>query len=120
MMAAIDFNREQVFIGNVLKCRPPQNRDPLPEEIRLCEPHLHAQLMIIQPSLICALGRIAAQALLKTTAPLGRLRGEFHDYQGIGLIATYHPAALLRNPGFKRGAWEDLKFLRREHDRLYG
>lgn len=120
MLAAIDFNREQVFIGNVLKCRPPQNRDPLPEEIRLCEPHLHAQLTIIQPRLICALGRIATQALLKTTAPLGRLRGAVHDYRGIGLIATYHPAALLRNPGFKRGAWEDLKLLRREHDRLLG
>ena len=118
MLAAIHFNRQEVFIGNILKCRPPNNRDPLPEEIQLCEPHLHAQLAIIEPNLICALGRIAAQTLLRTTEPLGRLRGDIHEYRGIGLIATYHPAALLRNPGFKRGAWEDLKLLRREHDRL--
>jgi DNA polymerase len=118
MLAAIKFRREDVFIGNILKCRPPNNRDPLPAEIQSCEPHLHAQLAIIQPSLICALGRIAAQTLLKTTAPLSRLRGKIHDYLGIGLIATYHPAALLRNPQLKRGAWDDLQLLRREHDRL--
>jgi DNA polymerase len=100
-----------------LKCRPPNNRDPLPAEVQLCEPHLQAQLAIIQPRLICALGRIAAQTLLKTTAPLSRLRGQIHEYRGIGLITTYHPAALLRNPQLKRGAWEDLLLLRQEHDR---
>jgi DNA polymerase len=118
MLKAIDLSRSEVFIGNILKCRPPNNRDPLPDEVRNCEPHLQAQLSIIQPALICALGRIAAQTLLGTTAPLGKLRGSIHDYQGIGLIATYHPAALLRNPNWKRGAWEDLLLLRREHDRL--
>lgn len=118
MLAAIHFSREEVFIGNILKCRPPKNRDPLPEEIQLCEPHLHAQLAIIRPWLICALGRIATQTLLKTSAPLSRLRGQIHDYQGVKLIATYHPAALLRNPRLKRGAWEDLLLLRREHDRI--
>jgi len=118
MLAAINFSREEVFIGNILKCRPPNNRDPLPTEVQLCEPHLHAQLTIIQPRLICALGRIAAQTLLKVTTPLSRLRGQVHDYRGIGLVATYHPAALLRNPQLKKGAWEDLLLLRREHDRL--
>jgi len=118
MLAAIDFSREEVFIGNILKCRPPHNRDPLPTEVQLCEPHLHAQLAIIQPRLICALGRIAAQTLLRGTTPLGQLRGQVHDYRGIGLVATYHPAALLRNPQLKKGAWEDLLLLRREHDRL--
>ncbi len=118
MLEAINLRRADVFIGNVLKCRPPQNRDPRPEEISLCEPHLHAQLAIIQPRLICTLGRIAVQDLLQTTAPLRKLRGQLHDYQGIKLIATYHPAALLRNPSLKRGAWEDLLFLRQEHDRL--
>lgn len=120
MLAAIDFKREDVFISNILKCRPPNNRDPLPEEIRLCEPHLHAQMAIIQPRLICALGRIAAQTLLKTTAPLGRLRGQVHEYRGVELIASYHPAALLRFPRFKRETWEDLLLLRREHDRFSG
>jgi uracil-DNA glycosylase family 4 len=120
MLAAIHFSREEVFIGNILKCRPPQNRDPLPEEIQLCETHLHAQLAIIRPWLICALGRIATQTLLKTSAPLSRLRGQIHDYQGVKLIATYHPAALLRNPRLKRGAWEDLQLLRREHDQILG
>jgi len=120
MLAAIDLTREEVFIGNILKCRPPNNRDPLPDEVRHCEPHLQAQLAIIQPALICALGRIAAQTLLGVSAPLGKLRGRVHDYQGIHLIATYHPAALLRNPNWKRGAWEDLLLLRREYDQISG
>jgi len=118
MLAAIDVNREEVFIGNILKCRPPKNRDPLPEEVHCCEPHLQAQLAILQPVIICALGRIAAQTLLRTKSPLGRLRGDIHRYGDIPLVATYHPAALLRNAHFKRGAWEDLLLLRREYDRL--
>ncbi len=118
MLSAIKFCREEVFIGNILKCRPPQNRDPLPEEVELCEPHLRAQLAIVRPRLICALGRIAAQTLLRTSAPLSALRGRVHQYHGMGLIATYHPAALLRNQGLKRRAWEDLQFLRREHDQV--
>jgi uracil-DNA glycosylase family 4 len=118
MLAAIDLKREEVFIGNILKCRPPQNRDPLPEEVRCCEPHLLAQLAILRPVMIVALGRIAAQTLLRTKSPLGRLRGEIHRYGDIPLVATYHPAALLRNQNLKRGAWEDLLLLRREFDRL--
>jgi DNA polymerase len=118
MLAAIDVTREEVFIGNILKCRPPKNRDPLPEEVRCCEPHLLAQLAILRPVIICALGRIAAQTLLQTKTPLGRLRGHIHQYEGIPLVATYHPAALLRNQHLKRGAWEDLLLLRRELDRL--
>lgn len=118
MLAAIDLKRSEVFIGNILKCRPPKNRDPLPEEVHCCEPHLLAQLTILQPAIICALGRIAAQTLLRTKSPLGRLRGEIHRYGDIPLVATYHPAALLRNQHLKRGAWEDLLLLRRELDRL--
>ena len=118
MLASIDLKRPEVFIGNILKCRPPKNRDPLPEEVRCCEPHPQAQLSILQPVIICALGRIAAQTLLRTKAPLGRLRGSIHQYGDIPLLATYHPAALLRNQHLKRGAWEDLLMLRSEYDRL--
>lgn len=118
MLAAIDLKREEVFIGNILKCRPPRNRDPLPQEVECCEPHLQAQLSILRPAIICALGRIAAQTLLRTKSPLGRLRGDIHLYGDIPLVATYHPAALLRNQHLKRGAWEDLLLLRRELDRL--
>jgi len=118
MLAAIDLKRSEVFIGNILKCRPPRNRDPLPDEVCCCEPHLLAQLSILQPAIICALGRIAAQTLLRTKSPLGRLRGRIHLYEDIPLLATYHPAALLRNQNLKRGAWEDLQLLRRELDRL--
>jgi len=101
-----------------LKCRPPGNRDPQPVEIKECEPHLLQQIEILKPEIICALGRIAAQALLKTKAPLNQLRGKFHDYHGIKLIVTYHPAALLRYPQYKKGCWEDMKMLKREHDRI--
>jgi len=110
MIAALGMKREQVFIANVLKCRPPGNRDPLPREIEQCERYLHRQLEIIQPKVIVALGRIAAQALLKTAEPLGRLRGRAHQYGAgnIPLVATYHPAYLLRSPQEKSKAWEDL------------
>ena len=118
MIEATKLSREEVYIGNILKCRPPQNRDPLPAEIEQCEPILIRQIGIIKPKIICALGRIAAQTLLRTTATLGALRGTTHDYHGVPLIATYHPAALLRNPKFKAAAWEDLKFMRREYDGL--
>ncbi|MDH4223001.1 MAG: uracil-DNA glycosylase [candidate division Zixibacteria bacterium] len=120
ILAAINFEREEVYIGNVLKCRPPENRDPLPDEIEKCEPYLIEQIKLIQPKLICALGRIAAQALLKTKQPLNRLRGSFHDYQGIKFMVTYHPAALLRYPQFKKDTWEDVKLLRSEYDRMIG
>lgn len=101
--------REEVYICNVLKCRPPQNRNPLPSEIEECEPYLIRQLEIIQPKVICALGTYAAQTLLKTKAPIGQLRGRWHFYHGIPLRATYHPAYLLRNPADKAKTWEDVK-----------
>lgn len=110
MIAALGMTREQVFIANVLKCRPPQNRDPLPAEIEQCEVYLHRQLALIKPKVIVALGRISAQALLKTGEPLGKLRGRVYQYgrDDIPLVATYHPAYLLRSPGQKAAAWEDL------------
>ena len=118
MIEAIRMRREDVYICNMLKCHPPKNRDPQPDEIGTCAPYLKRQIRIIQPRVICALGRIASQALLQTGAPMRELRGRLHEYEGIPLIATYHPAALLRNPGWKRGAWEDMKQLRRQYDGL--
>ncbi len=110
MIAALGMTREEVFIANVLKCRPPDNRDPQPDEIEQCEPYLHRQLALIKPKVIVALGRISAQALLKTSEPLSKLRGKVHQYgaDNIPLVATYHPAYLLRSPGQKARAWEDL------------
>ena len=118
ILKAINLNREDVFIGNILKCRPPGNRDPLPHEVEQCEPYLMRQLELIQPKLILALGRIAAQTLLKTTQPLGALRGKVHDYHGVKLVVTYHPAALLRYPQYKAGTWEDVQLLRRLYDEV--
>lgn len=119
ILQAINFKREEVYIGNVLKCRPPENRDPLPEEVEKCEPYLLQQIQIIKPEIICALGRISAQVLLKTKLSLGQLRGKFHDYHGIKFLATYHPAALLRYPQYKHQTWEDVKLLRKEYDKLF-
>ncbi len=118
ILEAIQFKREDVYICNILKCRPPNNRDPLPEEIELCEPHLWKQLEIIKPRMILCLGRIAGQALLKTNDTLTSLRGKFHDYRGIKLMVTYHPAALLRNPNWKKPAWEDVQMFRKTYDEL--
>jgi len=120
ILAAIDFKREEIYIANILKCRPPGNRDPLQEEIALCLPYLLHQIEIIKPKVILTLGRISTQVLLKTTAPLSRLRGEVHDFNGISVIATYHPAALLRNPQWKRPTWEDVQRLRRVYDEIVG
>ena len=106
---AMGLDRQDVYICNVLKCRPPSNRDPRPEEIIMCEGILLKQLEIIQPKVICAMGRFAAQTLLKTETTIGRLRGTFHDYHGIPLMPTYHPAYLLRNPHDKRKVWEDVQ-----------
>lgn len=99
---------QQVFIANVIKCRPPGNRNPQPEEVAQCEPFLQRQVQLVQPRLILAMGRFAVQALLKSTEPIGRLRGRVHDYQGVPLVVTYHPAYLLRNPADKALAWDDL------------
>ena len=115
ILAAIDFSREDVFIGNVLKCRPPGNRDPSPEESVTCMMFLDKQIEIIRPKIICALGRIAASLLLGTGTSLGAMRGKMHDWGPEGrikLIATYHPAACLRNPQYKRPVWEDMQRLR--------
>lgn len=111
IIAAMGMTREEVYIGNILKCRPPQNRDPLPSEVQCCEEYLRAQIALIQPKYICALGRIAAHWLLRTEAPLGALRAGQHTYEGIPVIVTYHPAALLRNPAFKAPCWDDMKKL---------
>ncbi len=116
MIEAIGLTREEVYIANVIKCRPPGNRDPKPDEIAQCEPFLIRQIELIRPKVICTLGRFAAQTLLKTTDAMGQLRGKVFDYRGIPLIPTYHPAALLRNPQWKRPTWEDLKRLRKIYD----
>ncbi|HVC38224.1 MAG TPA: uracil-DNA glycosylase, partial [Gammaproteobacteria bacterium] len=110
MLAAIGLPRDQVYIANILKCRPPGNRDPKPEEAELCRPFLERQIALIQPKLILAVGRIAAQNLLATDTPIGRLRGQLHHLHGIPVVVTYHPAYLLRSPSEKRKAWADLQF----------
>jgi len=109
MIFALGLRREDVFIANVLKCRPPGNRDPQPAEVEQCEPFLIEQIALIQPRILVALGRHAAHSLLKTELPLARLRGQAHRYQEIPLVVTYHPAYLLRTPSDKRRAWEDLQ-----------
>ena len=114
MIESIGLTRQQVFIANVLKCRPPKNRNPLPVEIMNCEPYLLEQLKLIQPHLICALGTFSAQMLLKSDLPISRLRGQFHDYYGIKVLPTFHPAYLLRSPSEKRKAWEDMKRIKKE------
>jgi len=108
MLFAMGLKREEVYIANVLKCRPPGNRDPQPQEVAQCEPYLRRQIEFIRPALIVALGRHAAHSLLKTEVPLARLRGQRLSYHGTPLIVTYHPAYLLRNPADKRKAWDDL------------
>ena len=112
ILAAINLSREDIYICNVIKCRPPQNRDPLPKEVDLCEPYLKTQLSLINPKLIVALGRIAACTILRTKEPLKNLRNKIFKYEGIDLVVTYHPAALLRNPNFKKPAWEDFQMIR--------
>jgi DNA polymerase len=112
ILAAIELRREDVYITNILKCRPPNNRDPQEPEVRQCENFLKQQIQLIQPKVICALGRISAQWLLQTNEPLGTLRRGEYYYEGIRILPTYHPAALLRNPNFKKPAWEDFKQLK--------
>ena len=118
ILAAVQLRREDVYICNILKCRPPNNRDPLPTEAEACEPYLKKQLEIIRPKLILCLGRIAGQSLLKTNATLAELRNNIYEYQGIKVLVTYHPAALLRNPNWKRPAWEDIQKMRKLYDEL--
>lgn len=115
MLRAVGVRRSDVFIANILKCRPPDNRDPRPAEIAACAGHLEAQLRLVAPRLILAVGRIAAQSLLRQEVPVGKLRGRVHAFgePGIPLVVTYHPAYLLRSPAEKRKAWDDLRLARR-------
>ena len=109
ILQSINLPREEVYITNIIKCRPPQNRNPEPDEIQSCNPFLMKQIDVIQPKIICALGAFASQTLLKTDAKITALRGKFYDFEGIQVIPTYHPAFLLRNPERKREVWEDMK-----------
>jgi uracil-DNA glycosylase family 4 len=112
IIEAMGMKREDVYICNILKCRPPGNRNPEADEIAACEPFLRRQIASVKPKIICALGTFGAQALLRTKEPISRLRGQFIDYRGIKLMATYHPAYLLRNPNEKRKVWEDVQKIR--------
>ncbi len=115
MITALGMRRDQVYIANVLKCRPPNNRDPMGAEVRKCESYLHQQVAHVQPKIIVALGRFAAQSLVKTTRPIGKLRNHVYTFEdsGIPLVVTYHPAYLLRNPLDKRKVWQDLCLAKR-------
>ena len=113
ILAAVDLKREDVFICNVLKHRPPGNRNPMPDEVTACSPYLFRQFELIRPRAILALGTFAAQTLLQTKLAIGKLRGQIHRFHGVPLIVTYHPAALLRNPSWKRPTWEDVQLVRR-------
>jgi uracil-DNA glycosylase family 4 len=117
ILEAIEIPRETVYITNIVKCRPPQNRKPLPDEIAACMPYLHRQLEIIRPKVILAMGGTAGEALLGVRKSLGELRGKVHTYNGIPLIVTYHPAALLRNPHWKKPTWDDVRIARQLLDR---
>ena len=111
IIQAMGYSREQVYICNIIKCRPPGNRNPRPDEIETCVPFLKRQIEAIKPEFICALGTFAAQTLLETKTPISKLRGSFHNYKDIKVLPTYHPAFLLRNPDKKRDVWEDMKML---------
>jgi DNA polymerase len=112
IIEAIELKREDVYIANVIKCRPPGNRNPEPDEVETCEPFLFRQIDVIKPKVIVALGKFAAQALLRSDAPISRLRGRVFEYRGAKLIPTFHPAYLLRNPSSKREVWEDMKLVK--------
>ena len=114
IIESIGLKREDVFIANILKCRPPGNRNPMLEEIALCSPYLKEQIALIKPKVICTLGKFASQTLLETETPISKLRGEFYDYLGIKLIPTYHPAYLLRNSAGKKDVWDDMQKIAKE------
>jgi DNA polymerase len=113
IIEAIGMTRDEVYIANIIKCRPPQNRNPEPDEVATCEPFLFRQIDAIQPKIIVALGKYAAQTLLRVETPISRLRGQRFDYRGATLIPTFHPAYLLRNPSSKREVWEDMKLVKK-------
>jgi uracil-DNA glycosylase family 4 len=118
ILEAMNLRREDVYIANILKCRPPNNRDPSPEEAATCEPYLHQQIKLIGPKIICCLGRIAAQRLLQTNMSLGQMRERWFDYHGAILMVTYHPAALLRSNQYKRPLWDDMQKLLQKLEEL--
>lgn len=118
ILKAIKFTREEVYIANVVKCRPPGNRTPLPEEMESCMPYLQKQIELIKPKLILCLGLVAAGALLKKKDSLGKMRGKIFEFNHTKVMVTYHPAALLRNPNFKRDCWEDVKAFRKLYDEM--
>lgn len=118
IIEAMGFRREEVFICNVLKCRPPSNRPPAPDEVLNCQSFLKRQLELIRPKMICALGTHASQALLRTEQPISALRGTFQEYEGIPVMCTYHPAYLLRNPAEKKKVWEDMKKIMKRLEEL--
>ena len=120
ILAAVDLNREDVFICNVLKHRPPGNRNPEPDEVTACTPFLLRQFELIRPRAILALGTFAAQTLLDTRLAIGKLRGQLHRFHGVPLVVTYHPAALLRNASWKRPTWDDVQLVRRILDSAVG
>lgn len=115
LIPGVSVTREAVYIANVLKCRPPENRNPLPHEIDTCSPHLRRQLAVLAPRIICCLGKFAAELLVGAKGTLGGMRGTVYRYGDAKLIVTYHPAACLRNPGYKRPVWEDMQLLAREY-----
>ncbi len=116
LLASVGLPRERVYIGNVIKCRPPGNRDPMADEVEACDGWLRAQIEAVGPAALLAVGRFAAQRLMGSDRPLGRLRGRIGEYEGVPVVATYHPAFLLRSPEFTTTAWEDLQLLRRTVD----
>jgi DNA polymerase len=116
IIASMGYDRDDVYIANVLKCRPPENRDPHPSEVEACSPYLLKQIEIIEPKIICALGLHAAHLLLNVRTPMNKLRGGVHLFRGTKVIPTYHPAACLRYPSLKRQVWEDMQFLKREYE----
>lgn len=118
IIESISLKREDVYICNVLKCRPPENRNPEPDEVAACNPFMKKQLAAIRPKIVCCLGTFAAQTVLQTVAPISKLRGKFYDMDGMRIIATFHPAYLLRSPDKKREVWEDMKQIRAELFRL--
>lgn len=120
ILEATGFKREEVFILNILKCRPPGNRNPAPDEAELCRPYLEKQLKLINPKLLLLLGKVASETLLKTKEPLNKLRGKVHDYKGWKLMITFHPAALLRNPNWKRPTWEDMQQFKALYEEMTG
>ncbi len=117
ILQAIDVPRETVYITNIVKCRPPQNRKPLPDEIAACIPYLHRQIDVIRPKVLLALGGTAGEAMLGVRKSLGELRTRVHSFNGIPLVVTYHPAALLRNPNWKKPTWDDVRIVRQLLDR---